>query len=122
MKYSDLLLSCGIMCIALSAAAQLDPRINYSTYLGGSKTTCTDGGPGGTRCSTQPAAKATASALGVTDTFKCTRSTPLLKGHGWGPITLTVHVNASSGTTLSNTAKVSAKTQDVFQASNTKTV
>jgi uncharacterized repeat protein (TIGR01451 family) len=61
-------------------------------------------------------------AVGGTGTFKCTRSTPLLKGHGWGPVTLTVHVNASSGTTLTNTAKVSAKTQDVFQANNSKTV
>jgi uncharacterized repeat protein (TIGR01451 family) len=61
-------------------------------------------------------------AVGSSGTFKCSRTSPLLKAHSWGPIKLTVRVNAASGTTLTNTAKVSAKTQDVFQISNTKTV
>src|SRR5438874_5157312 len=65
MKYSNLLFSFGIMCVALSAAAQLDPRINYSTYLGGSKSSCTDGGPGGTPCSTPESATARAKFVAV---------------------------------------------------------
>jgi len=36
-------------------------------------------------------------------------------------ITLTVHVNAVSGTTLKNTASVAAKTQDVFPSNNSST-
>jgi len=61
-------------------------------------------------------------ALNGTGTFTCSRGSLLVAGHSWGPITLTVKVNAPSGTTLTNTAKVSAKTQDVFQANNSKTV
>jgi len=33
-------------------------------------------------------------------TFKCTRSSLLNKGSYWGQITLTVHVNAATGSTL----------------------
>jgi hypothetical protein len=55
--------------------------------------------------------------------FNCARSlsTPLLKGHSWGPITLTVHVTAASGSTLTGTATVTSKTQDLV-ANNSKTV
>jgi uncharacterized repeat protein (TIGR01451 family) len=61
-------------------------------------------------------------AMGSGGTFKCTRTSPLLKGHYWGPIKLTVLVNASSGTTLTNKASVAAKTQDVVPANNSATV
>ena len=54
--------------------------------------------------------------------FKCTRSVPLLKAHAWGPITLTVHFNAASGNTITNTASVAAKTQDVSLSNNSATV
>jgi len=54
--------------------------------------------------------------------FKCTRSVPLLKAHAWGPITLTVHFNAASGNTITNTASVAAKTQDVSLSNNSVTV
>jgi uncharacterized repeat protein (TIGR01451 family) len=61
-------------------------------------------------------------AVGSGGTFKCTRSTALNKGASWGPVKLTVHVNAAAGTTLKNTAAVAAKTQDVFTSNNTATV
>jgi uncharacterized repeat protein (TIGR01451 family) len=61
-------------------------------------------------------------AVGSGGTFKCTRSTALNKGSYWGPVKLTVHVNAASGTTLKNTASVAAKTQDVFPSNNSATV
>jgi len=61
-------------------------------------------------------------AVGGTGTFKCTRSTSLLKAHSWGPITLTVRVTAASGATLTNTATVTAKTQDLVPANNKATV
>jgi uncharacterized repeat protein (TIGR01451 family) len=60
-------------------------------------------------------------AVGSGGTFKCTRSSPLLKGHSWGPIKLTVLVNAAPGT-LTNKASVAAKTQDVVSSNNTATV
>jgi uncharacterized repeat protein (TIGR01451 family) len=59
--------------------------------------------------------------VGSGGTFKCMRSAVLNKGSYWGPITLTVHVNALSGTTLKNTASVAAKTQDVFPSNNSST-
>jgi uncharacterized repeat protein (TIGR01451 family) len=61
-------------------------------------------------------------AVGSGGTFKCTRSTALNKGSYWGPVKLTVHVNAAAGSTLKNTASVAAKTQDVFSSNNTATV
>jgi len=61
-------------------------------------------------------------AVGSGGTFKCTRTSPLLKAHFWGPIKLTVHVNAASGTTLTNKASIAAKTQDVVSSNNTATV
>ena len=61
-------------------------------------------------------------AVGSGGTFKCTRTSPLLKAHYWGPIKLTVHVNAASGTTLTNKASIAAKTQDVVSSNNTATV
>jgi uncharacterized repeat protein (TIGR01451 family) len=60
--------------------------------------------------------------LNGTGTFTCSRGSLLLAGHSRGPITLTVKVNAASGTTVTNTAKVTAKTQDVNTANNTATV
>ena len=42
----------------------------------------------------------------------------LNKGSYWGPIKLTVKVNAAAGTTLKNTASVAAKTQDVVSTNN----
>jgi hypothetical protein len=42
--------------------------------------------------------------VGSGGTFKCMRSGVLNKGSYWGPITLTIHVNALSGATLRNTA------------------
>jgi len=59
--------------------------------------------------------------VGSGGTFQCMRSAVLNKGSYWGPITLTVHVNALSGTTLKNTASVAAKTQDVFTSNNSST-
>jgi uncharacterized repeat protein (TIGR01451 family) len=61
-------------------------------------------------------------AVGSWGTFKCTRSTSLNKGSYWGPVKLTVHVNAAAGTTLKNAASVAAKTQDVYPSNNTATV
>jgi len=61
-------------------------------------------------------------AVGYGGTFKCTRSTGLNKGSYWGPVKLTVRVNAAAGTTLKNTASVAAKTQDVYPGNNTATV
>ena len=61
-------------------------------------------------------------AVGSSGTFKCTRTSPLLKAHSGGPVKLTVHVNASSGTTLTNKASVAAKTQDVVPSNNSATV
>jgi uncharacterized repeat protein (TIGR01451 family) len=55
-------------------------------------------------------------------TFKCTRTGVLNKGSYWGPIKLTVHVNAASGSTINNTASVAAKTQDVVPSNNTATM
>jgi len=59
--------------------------------------------------------------VGSGGTFQCMRSAVLNKGSYWGPITLTVHVNALSGATLKNTASVAAKTQDVFPSNNSST-
>ena len=61
-------------------------------------------------------------AVGSGGTFKCSRTSLLLKAHYWGPIKLTVHVNAASGTTLTNKASIAAKTQDVVSSNNTATV
>jgi uncharacterized repeat protein (TIGR01451 family) len=61
-------------------------------------------------------------ALNGTGTFTCSRGSLLLAGHSWEPITLTVKVNAASGTTVTNTAKVTAKTQDVNSGNNTATL
>ena len=61
-------------------------------------------------------------AVGYGGTFKCTRSTYLSRGSYWGPVKLTVKVNAAAGTTLTSTASVAAKTQDVFSANNRATV
>jgi uncharacterized repeat protein (TIGR01451 family) len=61
-------------------------------------------------------------AVGYGGTFKCTRSTALNKGSYWGPVKLTVKVNAAAGTTLKNTASVAAKTQDVVSSNNSATV
>jgi len=62
-------------------------------------------------------------SVGSGGAFNCARnpSTPLLKAHSWGPITLTAHVTAGSGSTLTSTATVSAKTQDLV-SNNSKTV
>jgi uncharacterized repeat protein (TIGR01451 family) len=60
--------------------------------------------------------------LNGTGTFTCSRGSLLLAGHSWGPITLTVKVNAASGSTVTNTAKATAKTQDVNSGNNTATV
>jgi len=57
-------------------------------------------------------------AVGGTGAFTCTRGSLLLAGHSWGPITLTVKVNTASGGTVSNFAKVTAKTQDVNTSNN----
>jgi uncharacterized repeat protein (TIGR01451 family) len=63
------------------------------------------------------------SCTGSGGVFNCARnpSTPLLKAHSWGPITLTVHVTAGSGSTLTGTATVGSKTQDLV-SNNSKTV
>jgi uncharacterized repeat protein (TIGR01451 family) len=61
-------------------------------------------------------------AVGSGGTFKCTRTGILNKGSYWGPVKLTVHVNASSGSTVRNTASVAAKTQDVVSSNNSATV
>jgi uncharacterized repeat protein (TIGR01451 family) len=61
-------------------------------------------------------------AVGSGGTFKCTRTSALNKGSYWGPVTLTVKVNALAGTTLKNTASVAAKTQDVFSSNNSSSI
>jgi len=61
-------------------------------------------------------------AVGFGGTFKCTRSGVLNKGSYWGPVKLTVKVNAAAGTTLKNTASVAAKTQDMVSSDNSATV
>jgi uncharacterized repeat protein (TIGR01451 family) len=58
-------------------------------------------------------------AVGSGGTFKCTRSGTLLKAHSWGPVKLTVKVNATSGSTINDTVSVATKTQDVVPANNT---
>jgi uncharacterized repeat protein (TIGR01451 family) len=83
--------------------------------------TLTDVLPNGTTFVSFSATTGTTCTVG-SGTFKCTRSSPLLKGHYWGPIRLTVHVNAASGSTITNTASVAAKTQDVVPSNNTATV
>jgi len=60
--------------------------------------------------------------VGSGGTFKCTRAGVLNKGSYWGPLKLTVKVNAAAGTTLKNTTSVAAKTQDVVSSNNTATV
>jgi len=60
-------------------------------------------------------------AVGGTGAFTCNRGSLLLAGHSWGPITLTVKVNTASGGTVSNLAKVTAKTQDVNSPNNSAT-
>src|SRR6476661_1389011 len=49
-------------------------------------------------------------AIGSDGAFTCARSSLLLAGHSWGPVTLTVKVNAASGSTVTETAHVTAKT------------
>lgn len=49
--------------------------------------------------------------VGAAGSFQCTRSATLLSAHSWGPITLTLNVDASS-TTLTDTATISATTLD----------
>jgi len=61
-------------------------------------------------------------ASGGTGQFSCTRTALLLTAHSWGPVTLTVKVNAASGATIGNTATVSAKTQDLVPANNSAAV
>jgi uncharacterized repeat protein (TIGR01451 family) len=61
-------------------------------------------------------------SAGSAGVVTCKRSNALVPSHSWGPITLTVKVNAAAGTTITNTAKVSANTQDLFPANNTKSV
>jgi uncharacterized repeat protein (TIGR01451 family) len=60
--------------------------------------------------------------VGSAGTFTCTRNSLLLIGHSWGPVTMTVKVNAPSGSTVTDTAHVSAKTQDTVSSNNTATV
>ena len=52
----------------------------------------------------------------------CTRTGVLNRSSFWGPVKLTVKVNAASGTTLRNTASVAAKTQDVNNSNNVATI
>ena len=64
-------------------------------------------------------------AVGSTGTVTCSRniSTPLNKGSYWGPVKLTVRVNAAAGTTLpANKVTVTAATQDVRPSNNTATI
>jgi uncharacterized repeat protein (TIGR01451 family) len=62
--------------------------------------------------------------VGSGGTFKCSRNptTPLLKGHSWGPITLTVHVTAGSTSPLTSKVTVTSKTQDLVSSNNSRTV
>src|SRR2546423_4497263 len=50
----------AVACLAIGSHAQLDPRIQYSTYLGGSKVTCTSNGQ---PCASPPVAIAEAVAV-----------------------------------------------------------
>jgi len=59
--------------------------------------------------------------VGAGGTFTCARVGSLLFGNNWGPITLTVNVNAPGTTTLTDTATVSATTADPSSANNTAT-
>jgi uncharacterized repeat protein (TIGR01451 family) len=63
-------------------------------------------------CSTPP--------LGQGGTFTCSRSSTLLAGHSWGPVTLVVNVNTSS-TTLTDSASISATTLDSTSSNNSAT-
>jgi uncharacterized repeat protein (TIGR01451 family) len=60
--------------------------------------------------------------MGYGGTLKCTRTAVLNKGSYWGPVKLTVKVNAAAGTTLKNTASLAAKTQDIVSSNNSVTV
>jgi uncharacterized repeat protein (TIGR01451 family) len=61
-------------------------------------------------------------AVGGTGTLTCKRSSRLLQGHAWGPVTLTVKVNALSGSTITDSAHVSSATQDLNSSNNTARV
>ena len=61
-------------------------------------------------------------AAGGTGAFTCTRSGALINGRSWGPITLTVKVNAASGSTITNSASVTATTQDINPNNNAASV
>ena len=60
--------------------------------------------------------------VGGTGAVVCKRSSRLLQGHTWGPVTLKVKVTAISGKTITDTAHVSSTTQDLNSANNTATV
>ncbi|MGC2604768.1 MAG: SBBP repeat-containing protein, partial [Silvibacterium sp.] len=64
--------------------------------------------------------KCTAPAVGGTGLFHC-ELLQLNKGDTWN-VKLTVHVNAASGSTLSNTATTVSNTQDFTPANNTGTI
>jgi uncharacterized repeat protein (TIGR01451 family) len=61
-------------------------------------------------------------AVGATGAVTCTRPASLLPAHSWGPIKLTVKVNAASGSTLTNSAFVASRTQDIVPDNNRATV
>jgi uncharacterized repeat protein (TIGR01451 family) len=61
-------------------------------------------------------------AAGGTGAFTCTRTASLLNAHSWGPITLTVKVNAASGSTITSAASAASRTQDIFPDNNSSTV
>jgi len=86
--------------------------------------TITDAIPGGTTfvSFSNTNGSCTHPAVGTMGTLQCTRSSLLLAGHSWGPITLTVKVNAFPGSIVTDTAHVTAKTQDTVQSNNTATV
>jgi uncharacterized repeat protein (TIGR01451 family) len=78
----------------------------------------TDAVPSGTTFVkfTTSAGSCTAPAVGTRGTLTCKR-TSLSKGSTW-TVTMTVKVNASSGPTITNTARVTAKTQDLVSSNN----
>jgi uncharacterized repeat protein (TIGR01451 family) len=60
-------------------------------------------------------------AVGGTGPFTCKRSSRLLQNHAWGPVTLTVKVTASPGTTVTNSVAAKANTQDLVLSNNSAT-
>jgi len=121
--------------LALSMAAAPDPVLHGSnlTYSFATHNNGPDPSDGDTLTQTLPAGVSflsysttngtcTPPTVSSGGTFTCQRNGVLLKGNNWGPIKVTVRVNAAAGAILTSKASVTAKTQDVNPANNSVTL